>query len=227
MVDGGPYAASYSAAWRAPPLVSDAQADRRTAPISLIVQGHAWNTNRPLPALTCRVGTVQAVPHETANRRFDERELIEYLAAVVRAHPETHVWNISANQEGPQFDPDEISVLGHEITELARAANILPVVSVGNVRSGTRTRLSPPADSEAAITVGGRQADAQGHPAGACPRCLTGPGPDGMLKPDVAWFSELRMIGGAVGAASSYPTALVSSLAAHTFANLREPTPDL
>ncbi len=48
-----------------------------------------------------------------------------------------------------------------------------------------------------------------------------------MLKPDVSWFSELRMIGGVVGAASSYPTALVSSLAAHTFANLREPSPDL
>ncbi|MDI1266282.1 MAG: S8 family peptidase [bacterium] len=231
VVDGGLHATSYSAseAWRAPPLVSNAQADRRhgNAITSLVVQGHAWNTNRLLPALTCRIGTVQAVPHATANRRFDERELIDYLAAVVRAHPETHVWNISANQEGPQFDPDEISVLGHEITELARAANILPVVSVGNVRNGTRARLNPPGDSEAAITVGGRQADARGRPAGACPRCLGGPGPDGMLKPDVAWFSELRMIGGAVGAASSYPTALVSSLAAHTFANLREPTPDL
>lgn len=93
--------------------------------------------------------------------------------------------------------------------------------------SGAATRLNPPGDSEAAITVGGRQADTRGRPAAACPRCLGGPGPDGMLKPDVAWFSELRMIGGAVGAASSYPTALVSSLAAHTFANLREPTPDL
>jgi len=231
VVDGGLHATSYSAseAWRAPPLVSNAQADRRhgNAITSLVVQGHAWNTNRLLPALTCRVGTVQAVPHVTANRRFEERELIDYLTAVVRAHPETHVWNISANQEGPQFNPDEISVLGHEITELARAANILPVVSVGNVRNGTRARLNPPGDSEAAITVGGRQADARGRPAGACPRCLGGPGPDGMLKPDVAWFSELRMIGGAVGAASSYPTALVSSLAAHTFANLREPTPDL
>ena len=158
VVDGGLHAASYSAseAWRAPPLVSNAQADRRhgNAITSLVVQGHAWNTNRLLPELTCRVGTVQAVPHVSANRRFDERELIDYLAAVVRAHPETHVWNISANQEGPQFDPDEISVLGHEITELARAANILPVVSVGNARNGTRTRLNPPGDSEAAITVG-------------------------------------------------------------------------
>jgi len=48
-----------------------------------------------------------------------------------------------------------------------------------------------------------------------------------MLKPDVSWFSELRVIGGAVAKGSSFPTAVVSSLAAHTFANLKEPTPDL
>jgi hypothetical protein len=232
VVDGGLHASSYksSEAWRAtPPLVSDAQANRRhgNGISSLVVQGHAWNNNRLLPSLTCRVGTVQAVPNDRANVRFTERELIEYLAAVVRDHPETRVWNISANDEGPQFDPEEISTLGHEITELARAANILPVVSVGNVRNSSRTRLLPPADSEAAITVGGRQADNRGRPGAACPRCLGGPGPDGMLKPDVAWFSELRMIGGGVGVGSSYPTALVSSLAAHSYANLREPTPDL
>ncbi len=108
VVDGGLNAASYSAceAWRAPPLISNKDADSRhgNAISSLVVQGHAWNTNRLLPELTCRVGTVQAVPRATANRRFDKRELIEYLAAVVRGHPETHVWNISANQEGPQFD---------------------------------------------------------------------------------------------------------------------------
>ncbi len=231
VVDGGLHAPSYAGceAWRAPPLVSNAQADRKhgNAISSLVVQGHAWNKNRDLPSLHCRIGSVQAIPHESANKLFDERELIDYLAAVVKAHPETHVWNVSANQEGPQFEPDEISVLGHELTELARAANILPVVSVGNVRGTRRKRLNPPADSEAAITVGGRQSDSKGRPAGSCPQCLAGPGPDGMLKPDVSWFSELRMIGGSVSAASSYPTALVSSLAAHAFASLRDPSPDL
>jgi hypothetical protein len=48
-----------------------------------------------------------------------------------------------------------------------------------------------------------------------------------MLKPDVSWFSELRMIGGVIAAAGSYPTALVSSVAAHAFSNLREPKSDL
>ena len=203
VVDGGLHAQSYAAAevWRAPPLVSNSQADRRhgNAISSLVVQGHAWNTNRPLPQLTCRIGSVQALPHQSANRRFDEQELIDYLAAVIRAHPDTHVWNISANQDGQGLDPDEVSFLGHELHELARAANVLPVVSVGNVRTGSGQRPNPPADCEAAITVGGRGADARGQPSDGCPRCLGGPGPDGMLKPDVSWFSQLRMIGGFVG----------------------------
>jgi hypothetical protein len=232
IIDGGLHAPSYAGveAWRAPPLVSNSQADRRhgNAISSLAVQGYAWNANRPLPTLPCRIGTVQAVPHARSTRRFiDEQELIDYLAAVVRAQPETHIWNISANQEGSGLNPDEVSFLGHALHELARAGNILPVVSVGNVRQGMGPRLKPPADCEAAITVGGRAADAGGNPAGGCPNCLGGPGPDGMLKPDVSWFSRLRMIGGVVETGSSYPTPLVSSLAAHTYANLRDPTPDL
>ena len=231
VIDGGLHAQSYATAeaWRAPPLVSNSQADRRhgNAISSLVVQGHAWNSSRPLPPLTCRIGSVQALPHQSANRRFDEQELIDYLAAVVRAHPDTHVWNISANQDGPGLDPDEVSFLGHGLHELARAANILPVVSVGNLRKGSGQRPNPPADCEAAITVGGRRADVEGNPSDGCPRCLGGPGPDGMLKPDVSWFSQLRMIGGVIGTGSSYPTALVSSLAAHTYENLRDPTPDL
>ena len=48
-----------------------------------------------------------------------------------------------------------------------------------------------------------------------------------MLKPDVSWFSKLRMLGGTEDTGSSYATPLVSSLAAHTFDALRSPTPDL
>jgi hypothetical protein len=231
VVDGGLHAQSYAEAeaWRAPPLVSNAQADRRhgNAISSLIVQGYAWNTNRPLPALNCRVGTVQAVPQLGANRQFDERELVDYLAAVMRAHPETRVWNISANQETNDFDAEEVSVLGYELNELARAAGILPIISIGNTRPGGGSRPNPPADCDAAIVVGGRQADAKGKPGTACRKCLSGPGPDGMLKPDVSWYSQLRMIGGVIDTGSSYPTALVSSLAAHTVSNLRDPSPDL
>lgn len=85
----------------------------------------------------------------------------------------------------------------------------------------------PPADCEAALVVGGRVADESGNPGQACPYCLPGPGPDGMLKPDLSWFSELQVIGNETACGSSFATPLVSVLAAHTFANLKEPTPDL
>ena len=231
VVDGGLHAPSYASAqaWRALPLVSNSQADRRhgNCVSSLVIQGHAWNNNRRLPALNCRIGSVQAVPHQNSNRQFDERELIDYLAAVAHAHPEARVWNISANQDGIGLDASEVSVLGHELALLARATNILPVISVGNISSANRARPNPPADCEAAVVVGGRQADGEGLPTNACPACLRGPGPDGMLKPELSWFSTLRMIGGVVDTGSSYAATLVSSLAAHTFARLREPTPDL
>ncbi|WP_271600152.1 S8 family peptidase [Bradyrhizobium sp. CCBAU 45384] len=229
VVDGGLHAASYASAeaWRTRKLVTDAQADRKhgSAISSLVVQGHAWNTNRNLPDLNCRIGTVQAVPARNSNARVDEQDLIDHLADAMRAHPETKVWNISANQVSD--DPETVSLLGHELTGLSRHFGVLPVVSVGNVSATGGARPEPPADCEAAIVVGGRQANAGGNPADPCPRCLGGPGPDGMLRPDVSWFSELRMLGGVTDIGSSYPTALVSSLAAHTFANLRNPTPDL
>jgi subtilase family protein len=231
VVDGGLHAASYSAAevWRAPALVPDAHADRvhGNGVTSLVVHGHAWNNNRPLPALACRIGTVQAVASRNSTHQVDEDELVDYLAQVVRDHPDTKVWNISANQDGSGFDPDEVSFLGHEITQIARTANILPVISIGNVSPGNNAKPNPPADCEAGISVGGCVATATGQPGNGCPVCLPGPGPDGMMKPEVSWFSELRMIGGVTDAGSSYATPLVSSLAAHTFANLRDPSPDL
>lgn len=231
VIDGGLNAASYlpAEAWRASPLVSDNDADYQhgNSVSSLVVHAYAWNNNRNLPALECRIGTVQAIPRRNSIRYVNEDELINYLDAVARAHPDTRVWNISANQAGHSLDHDEVSFLGHELTRIARERNILPVVSVGNVGLFNSERPSPPADCEAAIVVGGREADEDGDPAHHCSNCLCGPGPDGMLKPDVSWFSRLRMLGGVLGTGSSYATPLVSSLAAHTFDALRDPTPDL
>lgn len=231
VVDGGLHASSYATAeaWRvAPALVPDAHADRAhgNGVTSLVVHAHAWNNNRPLPGLTCRVGTVQAVPHANSRHPFSEAGLVDHLAQAMRDHPETKVWNISANQQMP-FNSNDISFLGHEIGLLARQFGVLPVVSIGNVSAINNTGPNPPADCEAAISVGGRVAQANGTPGDGCLVCLPGPGPDGMLKPDLSWFSELRMIGGETDTGSSYATPLVSSVAAHTFAKLRDPSPDL
>jgi hypothetical protein len=231
VVDGGLHASSYASAeaWKeSPTLIPDVHADRNhgNGISSLVVHAHAWNNNRPLPALHCRIGTVQAVPHKGSTLRLGEDALINHLAKVFREHPETKVWNISANQEGP-FNPTDVSVLGHEIGLLAREYGVLPVISIGNVSTTNNTGPNAPADCEAAISVGGRTALQNGAPGDGCAACLPGPGPDGMLKPDLSWFSELRMIGGVVDKGSSYATPLVSSIAAHTFAKLRSPSPDL
>lgn len=129
VVDGGLHAASYLAAeaWRASPLVSDDEADCQhgNGVSSLAVHAYAWNNNRNLPPLECRIGTVQAIPHRNSARYVNEDELINYLDAVARAHPDTRVWNISANLVGPSLDHEEVSVLGHELTRISRERDIL------------------------------------------------------------------------------------------------------
>lgn len=231
IVDGGLSSSKYKAAeaWAAPPFVADGVANKKhgNRVSSLVVHGHQWNSQRSLPALNCRLGTVQAVPRANANHVIDFEQLANYLVQVAGAHPDTHTWNISANAREPEDDPEQISDFGDSLARWARSLGVLPVVSVGNVSSSNSERLCAPADCEAALVVGGRLADDAGNPGSGSPDCLPGPGPDGMLKPDLSWFSTLRMIGGVTACGSSYATPLVSSLAAHTFANLKEPSPDL
>jgi hypothetical protein len=226
VVDGGLNATSYlpAEAWRAPPLVSGAAAEvmHGNRVTSLVVQGHEWNNNLVLPVLHCRVGTVAAI----AKRGFpgpDYEELVEYLDAVMTAHPETKVWNLSFNEDRV-CDLDAVSPFGHALAVLARKHRVLLVNSIGNTPATSAKR---PADCEAALTVGGRMHEPDGQPGGVCPVSLTGPGPCGMLKPDTSHFSHVRALGGAVIRGSSFATALMSPLAAHTMDRLREPDPDL
>lgn len=227
VVDGGMSATSYrhAEAWRAPVLVRDGLADtlHGNRVTSLIVQGHDWNNNLTLPQLYCQIGTVQAVARHDALTFIDPQDFIAYLDVVMAANPGTRVWNFSLNQrEACQLD--SVSALGHDIALLARKHRLLPVISIGN-RPGSR--LQPPADCEAGITVGGRLHGDNGAPGGECPVSLRGPGPSSMLKPDLSHFSHVRALGGTVIAGSSFSTALTSPLAAHTMQRVREASPDL
>lgn len=227
IVDGGLSAASYrhAEAWRAPPFIRDGIADMQhgNRVTSLIVQGHDWNNNLTLPPLYCQVGTVQAIPRENAGALVDPQDFIVYLDSVMTANPETKVWNFSLNQK-QECPLDSVSQLGHDIALLARKHRVLPVISVGN-KPGNR--LQPPADCEAAVTIGGRIHGANGAPAGECPISLKGPGPSSMLKPDLSHFSHVRALGGTIIAGSSFSTALTSPLAAHAMQRIREASPDL
>lgn len=227
VVDGGMTAGSYrhSEAWRAPPLVPDAAADAQHGNLvtSLVVQGHDWNNNLTLPPLYCQVGTVQAVTKRQSRVFVDPQDFVVYLDGVMAANPDTRVWNLSLNQPHA-CDFEAVSALGHDIALLARKHGVLPIISVGN-KPGTR--LQPPADCEAAITVGGRIHDNGGAPAGECPVSLCGPGPSSMLKPDLSHFSHVRALGGVLISGSSFATSLTSPLAAHTMERVRDASPDL
>lgn len=225
VVDGGLTATSYrpAEAWRAPPFIPDGQADTKhgNQVTSLIVQGHEWNNRLKLPPLHCQVGTVQAV--SKAPLTPDPENFISYLDFLMSTYTNTRVWNFSLNQI-EDCSPDNVDSLSHDIAVLARKHKILPVISTGN---GPGDRLRPPADCEAAITVGGRQQDSTGSSAGKCDVSLNGPGPSNMLKPELSNFSEVRVIGGGIRKGSSFATALTSPVAAHTMAQLRDPSPDL
>lgn len=227
VVDGGLTAASYATAeaWRAPPFVANGLADSAhgNRVTSLVVQGHDWNNNLVLPPLYCQIGIVQAVPRKDAGVLLDPQAFLTYLDLIMAAYPNTKVWNFSMNQP-VACDPEAVSYLGHGIAMLARKHDVLPVISVGNKPGAL---LQPPADCEAALTVGGRTHDDDGTVAGACPVSLTGPGPSSMLKPDLSHFSNVRVLGGLLTQGSSFATALTSPLAAHTAQRLRDPKPDL
>lgn len=228
VVDGGCTESSYAGAeaWRATPTFVgnvDADAKHGNAMVSLIVNGHAWNNNRPLPKLNCRVGIVQAIAKRDALVGLNEYDLLGYMEAVARTQPGTKVWNFSANL--PPLGTDRVSALGEGLTQFARSMRVLPVVSIGNFEDGDN-RLRPPADSEASLVVGGCTANPDGSPGAWCQNCGRGLGPQLMPKPDVSNFSHLRF-GGGTGTGSSYAAAITSPLAAHTIARLKEQDPDL
>lgn len=232
VVDGGVNAASYSHLHTSKinVLVNDVHADIKhgNQVVSLICQAHSWNNNRSLPPLNCKFISAQAIAKRGATKSPSLHQLVTYLKTVAKDTAEhTKVWNMSFNQEKPSLSKTEVSYLGHEISKIARDFEILPIISIGNVATLGDRALCPPADCEAALTVSGRIAKADGTPGLACKQSLRGPAAAGMIKPDLSWFSTLRMIGGVIETGTSFSTPLVSSLAAHTFNNLKHPTPDL
>lgn len=230
VVDGGMFAQTYApmVAWRAPSLVSDIAANRKHGNRvgCLVVHGSAWNTHLTLPPLVCRIGVAQAIAKDGSGAAT-RTAFRSYLREIIARHcGDTKVWNFSFNEPVDGTSYLEMSALGHEIHKIAREFDILPVISIGNIDGRNNKRLNPPADCEAALTVGGRVREGS-LPGVACDVCLPGPGPEGLKKPEISWFSSLRGLGGAEETGSSYATAIVSAVAAHTFHQLKSPTPDL
>lgn len=230
VIDGGMTNDLYegAVAWREEPFI-DADAldsDHGNGIARLIVDAHAWNERLSLPELHCRIGVVPVVPQPGYRGPWTIDGFLLYLDRVLAAHPDTKVWNLSANSPHP-CAADRVSDLGYGLSALARRHGVLFVISTGNRDPDAAEIIAPPADSDAAITVGGRMHDRKGGVSGACKVSRTGRGPDDMLKPELSWFSVQRVGLDAYGQASSWAAPLVSRLAAHTWARLRNPTPNL
>jgi hypothetical protein len=192
---------------------------------SIVVDGHLWSNQLKLPQMYCRVGIVQAVPARDATFYCEYSDLVRHIERAFIEHPDTHIWNFSANLDG-ECDAYNVSDLGHALSRIARRHNRLLVISAGN-KDGKTHRVSPPADCDAALVVGGRAHNHVGEVAGPCATSRVGLGPEGMLKPETSWFSEHRVLGGVIERGTSYATPLVARVAAHTWQNLSDPSPDM
>lgn len=234
IIDGGVNASSYLHLEKMSlnPLVpfTDANIIHGNKVASLVCHAHAWNNNRRLPSLDCTYISAQVICKDSAPKTPNHDQLIRYLEEVAKLTSEhAKVWNLSFNTVASLSTKDEVSRLGHRINKIARKYGILPVISAGNNYHNPHTgTLCPPADCESSLTISGRIFNLiSKKPGKKCSLSLKGPAPAGMKKPDLAWYSELRVLGGKTEKGTSFSTPLVSSLAAHTFANIKNPTPDL
>lgn len=232
IVDGGCSAQSYVPlnVMNIQPLVDNLSADLKhgNRVTSIVCQGSAWNNNLALPQLECKFVSVQAISKQGTTSQPTTEQFVSYLRDVAeKTKGVSSVWNLSFNEISPSDSDDEISYLGHEINTIAREFSILPVISIGNVSHENPSKLCPPADCEAALTISGRQSNQTGGVDSACSVSLRGPAPGGMKKPELSWFSKLRMIGGDIAVGTSFSAPLISSIAAHTFKNIKKATPDL
>lgn len=229
-IDGGLTALRYlpAVAWQEDPFLPGMPLDTNhgNCTAALLVEAHGWNNELILPTLYCRLGVVPAVPRDAYAGPWDIGALVAFLDRVVGAHPDTHVWNISANLRHA-CDRHRVSEFGHQLSMLARRYGVLFVVSTGNRSAEDEELIAPPADAEAALTVAGRLNDVLGYVGDPCPISRVGLGPDDMLKPELSWYSVVRLVGGRFGRASSFAAPLVSRLCAHTWHRLRQPSSDM
>lgn len=234
IIDGGVNAQSYLHLEKVSlvPLVSNNYANliHGNKVASLICHAHAWNKHRTLPELDCTYISAQVICKDSVPKTPNHHQLLRYLEDVAqKTLGHSRVWNLSFNTVASLTSKEEVSLLGHKLSKLARKYNILPVISAGNLNHNPAAGiLCPPADCEASLSISGRKFNPiTKRPGDRCSQSLKGPAPAGMKKPDLAWYSELRVLGGRSEIGTSFSTPLVSSLAAHTFANIKNATPDL
>ena len=234
IIDGGCDDSDYLPlqSWVGPEIVPTAHANFKHGNIVSRIVSNAKNLNPNTSIHDCsaRFGTVQCIPDPESSKYVSVRldQLIEALHIIGHNYPKIKVWNMSLNLSISE-DLNTVSEFGRIVSNLARKFDVLPVISIGNDKNNLSSdSLLPPADGEASLTVGCRTINKKGNLDLPCDICCKGPGPGGLLKPEVSCHSKLIIDKyGNYAEGSTVSAALMSPLVAHTFENLKNSTPDL
>lgn len=159
-----------------------------------------------------------------------EHELILYIRKSIEAHPEVKVWNLSQGIRS-QIDDEGFPDLGIALDEIQKENNVLICKSAGN-KTDDWQRINKGADSILSLVVGSvaheKKYEEDCEVGMRSPFSLVGPGPNGLIKPDLAHYGGNTKTGVptlSVGGmrlnvlGTSFSTPRISSLAAN-LANL-------
>ncbi|MBW5416334.1 S8 family anti-phage peptidase IteS [Pseudomonas sp. MAG002Y] len=229
-----------------------------TAVASLVAAGSILNDSHELfPVAGCLVHDVAGL--EVTGQSFSVLEL--RLREALTARPDIKVWNISFGSEVPCND-QEFGVFARALDQLSDEFGVLFVVAAGNyideprrgwpAETGLEDRVSDPADSVRALTVGAithlEGPDTLVSIDSPAPYSRRGPGPLFSPKPDVVhlgggvhapWQSGDSSIAilqpdGGLGRlfGTSFSAPIAAGMAAHTWSalsggNQLNPTPSL
>lgn len=169
-----------------------------TAVASLVVDSRGLNSQHTAfpHGVGCRIHDVCAL--ESGPSGAQQGDLIIRLREAIAKRPDVKVWNLSLG--GGEIGDDEFSEFGRELDALSDAYGVLFVVAAGNYLTHPRRgwpappeamfdRISTPADSVRAITVGSvahlESASSLVRIDEPAPYSRRGPGPVFTPKPDV------------------------------------------
>ena len=161
--------------------------------------------------------------------KVSEEEMVEHIKTAIANNIDVHVWNLSQGSSN-EIDNDEFSDFALALDSMQKKHGILICKSAGNIAYAEpcKKRITQGADSVLALTVGSyahKYLDEGDAPVGArSPFSRIGPGPAGIIKPDVVHAGGNRNIGVNsfshagyqcnIYSGTSYSTPRVSALAA-------------
>lgn len=188
-----------------------------------ILEGELLTGTSPMRIRSCIVNTDDRVI------MVSEEEMVEHIKTAIINNPDVHVWNLSQGSSN-EIDIEEFSDFAIALDSMQKEHRILICKSAGNIDSAVpgKKRITQGADSVLALTVGScahKFADEGDAPVGArSPFSRIGPGPAGIIKPDVVHAGGNLHVGvnsfsnagyqNNIYKGTSYSTPRVSALAA-------------